>query len=52
MMKILFLGALSAASMYFAQIYPVSSIPENLKKMLMLWSEKTLQQFRLIKLMK
>ncbi|WP_419495103.1 DUF3857 domain-containing transglutaminase family protein [Chryseobacterium bernardetii] len=32
MMKILFLGALSAASMYFAQIYPVSSIPENLKK--------------------
>lgn len=32
MMKILFLGALSAASLYFAQSYPVSSIPENLKK--------------------
>ncbi|WP_045502197.1 DUF3857 domain-containing protein [Chryseobacterium sp. StRB126] len=32
MMKILFLGALSTASMYFAQIYPASSIPENLKK--------------------
>lgn len=32
MMKILFLGALSTASLYFAQIYPVSSIPENLKK--------------------
>ncbi|MBV8325384.1 DUF3857 domain-containing protein [Chryseobacterium sp.] len=33
MMKILFLGALTAtASMYFAQIYPVSAIPENLKK--------------------
>ncbi len=31
-MKILFLGALSTASLYFAQIYPVSSIPENLKK--------------------
>lgn len=31
-MKILFLGALSAASLYFAQSYPVSSIPENLKK--------------------
>ncbi|AZA93296.1 Uncharacterised protein [Chryseobacterium nakagawai] len=32
MMKILFLGALSTASIYFAQSYPVSSIPENLKK--------------------
>ncbi|OCA78656.1 DUF3857 domain-containing protein [Chryseobacterium contaminans] len=32
MMKILFLGALSTASIYFAQIYPASSIPENLKK--------------------
>lgn len=31
-MKIVFLGALSAASMYFAQSYPASSIPENLKK--------------------
>lgn len=32
MMKIVFLGALSIASTYFAQSYPVSSIPENLKK--------------------
>ncbi|WET49483.1 DUF3857 domain-containing protein [Chryseobacterium indologenes] len=32
MMKILFLGALSTASMYFAQSYPASAIPENLKK--------------------
>ncbi|PWN69227.1 DUF3857 domain-containing protein [Chryseobacterium phosphatilyticum] len=32
MMKILFLGALSTASLYFAQTYPVSTIPENLKK--------------------
>ncbi len=31
-MKILFLGALSTASMYFAQSYPASAIPENLKK--------------------
>ncbi|UKB85488.1 DUF3857 domain-containing protein [Chryseobacterium sp. MEBOG06] len=31
-MKILILGALSTASIYFAQIYPASSIPENLKK--------------------
>lgn len=31
-MKILFLGALSTASMYFAQTFPVSSIPESLKK--------------------
>lgn len=32
MMKIAFLGALSMASIYFAQTYPVSAIPENLKK--------------------
>lgn len=32
MMKILFLGALSTASIYFAQTYPVSSISEDLKK--------------------
>ncbi|PWN62534.1 DUF3857 domain-containing protein [Chryseobacterium viscerum] len=32
MMKILILGALSAASFYFAQSYPASAIPENLKK--------------------
>ncbi|WP_160136880.1 DUF3857 domain-containing protein [Chryseobacterium sp. c4a] len=32
MMKIFFLGALSTASLYFAQNYPASSIPENLKK--------------------
>jgi transglutaminase-like putative cysteine protease len=32
MIKILFLGALSTASIYFAQTYPVSAIPENLKK--------------------
>ncbi|MCJ7935469.1 MAG: DUF3857 domain-containing protein [Chryseobacterium sp.] len=32
MMKIFFLGALSVASSYFAQSYPVSAIPENLKK--------------------
>ena len=32
MMKIILLGALSAASLYFAQSYPVASIPENLKK--------------------
>ncbi|MCT2408962.1 DUF3857 domain-containing protein [Chryseobacterium antibioticum] len=32
MMKILILGALSTASLYFAQNYPVSAIPENLKK--------------------
>ncbi|AZB07977.1 DUF3857 domain-containing protein [Chryseobacterium sp. G0162] len=32
MMKILFLGALSTASMYLAQIYPASTIPENLRK--------------------
>ncbi|MFC3758261.1 DUF3857 domain-containing protein [Chryseobacterium tructae] len=32
MMKIFFLGALSTASLYFAQSYPASSIPENLKK--------------------
>ncbi|WP_073064202.1 DUF3857 domain-containing protein [Chryseobacterium oranimense] len=32
MIKILFLGALSTASVYFAQTYPVSAIPENLKK--------------------
>ncbi|WP_347217042.1 DUF3857 domain-containing protein [Chryseobacterium sp.] len=32
MMKIVFLGALSAASMYFAQSYPAASISENLKK--------------------
>jgi transglutaminase-like putative cysteine protease len=31
-MRILFLGALSMASMYFAQSYPASAIPENLKK--------------------
>ena len=31
-MKILFLGALSTASMYLAQIYPASTIPENLRK--------------------
>ncbi|MDR6920405.1 DUF3857 domain-containing protein [Chryseobacterium sp. 2987] len=32
MMKFLILGALSTASIYFAQTYPVSAIPENLKK--------------------
>lgn len=32
MMKILILGALSTASVYFAQSYPASAIPENLKK--------------------
>ena len=32
MMKILVLGALSVASLYFAQSYPASAIPENLKK--------------------
>lgn len=32
MMKILIMGALSTASLYFAQNYPVSAIPENLKK--------------------
>lgn len=32
MLKILFLGALSTASIYFAQSYPASAIPENLKK--------------------
>ncbi|MCQ9636169.1 DUF3857 domain-containing protein [Chryseobacterium sp. WG23] len=32
MMKIFLIGALSAASMYFAQTYPVSAIPETLKK--------------------
>ncbi|ROH95066.1 DUF3857 domain-containing protein [Chryseobacterium cucumeris] len=32
MMKILVLGALSTASLYFAQSYPASAIPENLKK--------------------
>ncbi|MDQ0065433.1 DUF3857 domain-containing protein [Chryseobacterium lathyri] len=32
MMKILILAALSTASVYFAQTYPVSDIPENLKK--------------------
>lgn len=32
MMKIIFLGALSTASMYFSQTFPVSAIPENLKK--------------------
>lgn len=32
MMKILCIGALSIASFYCAQNYPVSSIPENLKK--------------------
>lgn len=31
-MKILIIGALSTASVYFAQTYPVSAIPENLKK--------------------
>ncbi|KXH81363.1 DUF3857 domain-containing protein [Chryseobacterium kwangjuense] len=31
-MKILILGALSTASLYFAQTYPASAIPENLKK--------------------
>lgn len=31
-MKFLILGALSTASLYFAQTYPVSAIPENLKK--------------------
>ncbi|CAM2820753.1 DUF3857 domain-containing protein [Chryseobacterium flavum] len=31
-MKIIFLGALSTASMYFSQTFPVSAIPENLKK--------------------
>ncbi|PKF73565.1 DUF3857 domain-containing protein [Chryseobacterium sp. PMSZPI] len=32
MMKILLIGALSTASLYFAQAYPASAIPENLKK--------------------
>lgn len=32
MMKILVLGALSVASLHFAQSYPASAIPENLKK--------------------
>ncbi|MDR6544856.1 hypothetical protein J2810_000898 [Chryseobacterium rhizosphaerae] len=32
MMKIFLIGALSTASMYFAQTYPVSTIPETLKK--------------------
>ncbi|KFF26315.1 DUF3857 domain-containing protein [Chryseobacterium vrystaatense] len=32
MTKLLILGALSTASIYFAQNYPVSAIPENLKK--------------------
>ncbi|OCA73229.1 DUF3857 domain-containing protein [Chryseobacterium arthrosphaerae] len=32
MMKFLILGALSTASVYFAQSYPASAIPENLKK--------------------
>ncbi|MBL1222727.1 DUF3857 domain-containing protein [Chryseobacterium sp. L7] len=32
MMKILVIGALFTASLYFAQTYPVSAIPENLKK--------------------
>lgn len=31
-MKIIIIGALSTASLYFAQTYPVSAIPENLKK--------------------
>lgn len=32
MMKILCIGALSMASLYYAQSFPVSAIPENLKK--------------------
>ncbi|WP_415326555.1 DUF3857 domain-containing protein [Chryseobacterium sp. MMS23-Vi53] len=32
MMKILCIGAFSIASLYYAQSYPVSAIPENLKK--------------------
>ncbi|ROH98140.1 DUF3857 domain-containing protein [Chryseobacterium daecheongense] len=32
MMKILIMGALSLASLHYAQSYPVSAIPENLKK--------------------
>ncbi|WP_426277416.1 DUF3857 domain-containing protein [Chryseobacterium sp. S-02] len=32
MMKIFCIGALSIASLYFAQNFPVSAIPENLKK--------------------
>lgn len=32
MMKILVLGALSTASLYFAQSYPASAIPENFEK--------------------
>lgn len=32
MMKILCIGALSMASLYFAQSFPASAIPENLKK--------------------
>lgn len=32
MVKILYLGAFSLASLYYAQNFPVSSIPENLKK--------------------
>lgn len=32
MKKILITGAFSAASLYFAQAYPASAIPENLKK--------------------
>ncbi|GAA5090627.1 hypothetical protein GCM10023210_17010 [Chryseobacterium ginsengisoli] len=32
MMKILCIGALTIGSLYYAQNYPISSIPENLKK--------------------
>lgn len=32
MVKILYLGAFSLASLYYAQSFPVSAIPENLKK--------------------
>ncbi|NPA08398.1 MAG: DUF3857 domain-containing protein, partial [Chlorobi bacterium] len=32
MMKILCIGALSMASFYYSQNFPVSAIPENLKK--------------------
>jgi hypothetical protein len=32
MMKILYIGALSIASLYYSQNFPVSAIPENLKK--------------------
>jgi hypothetical protein len=49
-MKIFCIGAFDGF-FYFAQNFPVSAIPENLKKNAMLLSEKILQRFKLIKLM-